>query len=174
MAEWAQTIISACAAAGAIAAALVTWWVYRDSKKPDVHAYLESNQERGYTLLVVENFGDGVAYDVEIDGFDISDMPKNSLTDILEKSFVVKGIPMLVPHAKRSTIVGENIILKAYLKEEVQEVMVRFSGRKANRSTKIYENACMLEVASYAGSAYADSLLYTIAKAQAKIAGINM
>ena len=174
MIEWTQTIISACAAAGAIAAALVTWWVYRDRKKPDVYAYLESAQDRGITSLVVENFGDGVTYDVAIGGFDVSYMPKNSLTDRVRKSFVVKGVPMLVPHAKRSTVIGENLVLGVYLKEEVQEVTVRFSGKSARGSMKTYENKCMLEVASFSSSTSADSLMYTIAKAQAKIAGIDM
>lgn len=62
-----QTIIAACAAIGAIAAAIVTWWVYRDSRKPDVVVYLERVGANGNIHLTLKNIGSGMAYDVEID-----------------------------------------------------------------------------------------------------------
>ncbi len=64
---WLQTIISACAAIGAIAAAIVTWWVYYDSRRPDVVAYLERVGANGNIHLTLKNVGSAMAYDVRID-----------------------------------------------------------------------------------------------------------
>jgi len=174
MADWVQTIISACAAIGAISAALVTWWVYRDSRKPDVQVFFEADTDRSVVMLAVENFGEGVAYNVSIDGFDFSSMPKNDFTKKAKESFVSRGIPMLVPHARRETVIGENVTLDICLGDKTIDVDVRFDGKTVTGSMKGYVNRCHLDISSFRGSMHANSLLYTIAKAQAEMAGISM
>lgn len=98
MMAWAQTIISACAAIDAIAAALVTWWVYCYNRKPDVVAYLEHPESSSMINLTLKSMGSGMAYDVTID---------NSVLPCSPPSFErclrsLKYVSVLAPGTSRS------------------------------------------------------------------------
>ena len=62
--------IQIASTAATIAAVFVALYVHHDSKTAQVAAYLEHDRDHGAMLLMVKNFGSGIARDIEIDGFD--------------------------------------------------------------------------------------------------------
>ena len=98
--EWVQTIIAVCAALGAISAAIVTWWVYRDSKNPEAITYLERSTKSGAIYLVIKNIGKGAAYDVRIDSSKLPSQPSD--IEAYLRSFA--GVSVLAPQSSRSIL----------------------------------------------------------------------
>lgn len=68
-------------------------------------ACLEFDIDESIVYLIVQNLGNGVAYDIHFSAYDESFFMDQFRPHVLE-SFVAKGIPLLVPGSKRSTIVA--------------------------------------------------------------------
>lgn len=96
--EWGTFILSCVSAVVAVVSALVAYWVYRSQTYPDEIAYVGPIAEPSRLVaLFVENIGNAPAYDV---GFRVSsgDLPiADDLRADVASSFLVLGIPMLVP-----------------------------------------------------------------------------
>lgn len=96
---------SVSAAIGAIASACIAFLVYHRSKSPFVIAYIELND--GRFRFTVENIGFSPALDIRtnIEGKYLYD---DELEHLLGESFIERGIAVLVPGGKRSTVIGRS------------------------------------------------------------------
>ena len=100
-----ETLLSFVSAIAAIAAVVVSIVVFADSKKPDIIAYLKFDFDHRALFFIVENVGKGVAKEITITGFDTA-VVKKELREKFDSSFVIRGIPMLVPGDKRGAIIN--------------------------------------------------------------------
>jgi hypothetical protein len=147
--------------AAAIAAVFVALYVHHDSKTAQVVAYLEHDRDHGAMLLMVKNFGSGIARDIEIDGFDCP-TSDNKLGGYIAKSFIFRGIPMLVSGASRSTVIMSGKDLSEF-SDSRNEITLKYCVRSFWGRQKTVEDRCVLDYYSFAGSTYTKSDIHEIA-----------
>ena len=154
-------VIQIASTAAAIVAVFVALYVHHDSKTAQVASYLEHDRDHGAMLLIVKNFGSGIARDIEIDGFDCP-TSDNKLSEYIAKSFIVRGIPMLVPGASRSTVIlcGRDL---SEFSDSSNEITLRYHVRSFWGRRKTVEDKCVLDYYSFAGSTYTKSDMHEIA-----------
>ncbi len=102
--DLANTIAAWGSCAAAIVAVIVALYVSYKAELPEVVAYLKYDRDHVYMYLVVKNCGNGVARNVKLSGFDY-DMADAKMAKLLRKSFVERGIPVLIPGAERSSTI---------------------------------------------------------------------
>ena len=153
--------IQIASTAATIAAVFVALYVHHDSKTAQVAAYLEHDRDHGAMLLMVKNFGSGIARDIEIDGFDCPTSDKR-LSEYIAKSFIVRGVPMLVPGASRSTVIlcGRDL---SEFSDSSNEIVLKYHVRSFWGRQKTVEDRCVLDYYSFAGSTYTKSDMHEIA-----------
>ena len=78
-------------------------WTVHESRRPQLVAFLERVRDKSCVLFVIENFGTGVASDIEISGFNYA-LAGECERRTVGRSFVKTGIPMLVPSARRGAL----------------------------------------------------------------------
>lgn len=88
-------------------------------------ACLEFDSDENIVYLIVQNLGNGVAYDIHFSAYDESIFMDQFRPHVLE-SFVAKGIPLLVPGSKRSTIVAGGRMMDEML-EKTSALTVSYS-----------------------------------------------
>lgn len=88
-----------------VASFIVAYCVYRDPGKPYVVVFLEHDRDHECLSLVVSNLGKSAAKDIVFSDFNYSFVGNEFRNYIDTKSFLKKGIPMLVPGASRSTVI---------------------------------------------------------------------
>ena len=134
--------IFACALATlcSIGAMGIAIWTVHESRRPQPVAFLE-------------NFGTGVASNIEISGFDYALVGEGEKKNV-ERSFVETGIPMLVPSARRDTLLlsGANDTKKRL--DVSCSVTLRYSERGLLGRPKHREEEFLLDMGSFAGSLY--------------------
>lgn len=86
--------IFACALATlcSIGAMGIAIWTVHESRRPQPVAFLEHVRDKSCILFVIENFGTGVASNIEISGFDYALVGEGEKKNV-ERSFVETGIP---------------------------------------------------------------------------------
>lgn len=84
------------------------------------------------------------------------------------KSFVAKGIPILVPGAKRTTVVAAGKIMTE-LGDKSSDIHVAYEELGFFGKKKQVEEVFTLDYTSFAGSLYAQSDTYLIRRALEKI-----
>ena len=144
--------------AAAIISAVSLWiaiLVNHDAKRPQIMACLEFDSDESIVYLIVQNLGNGVAYDIHFSAFDESIFMDQFRPHVLE-SFVAKGIPLLVPGSKRSTIVAGGHMMDEML-EKTSALTVSYSARGLIRKRVRVEEDFILEYSSFSGALYADS-----------------
>lgn len=116
-------------------------------------AFLEHVRDKSCVLFVIENFGTGVASNIEIGGFDYALVGEREKENV-ERSFVETGIPMLVPGARRDTLLlgGVNEMRKRL--DVSCSVTLRYSERGLLGRPKRREEEFLLDMGSFAGSLY--------------------
>lgn len=145
----------------------VAIWVNHDSKKPQVIATFEFDSDKNIVYLVVQNLGGGAAYDVRFSGYDEEIFMDQFRPHVL-KSFVTKGIPILVPGSKRSTIVAGGRIVDA-MQDMSSEVTVTYCERGLIRRRVEVSEEFTLEYSSFSGALYTDSETKRVRKALEKM-----
>lgn len=147
--------IVACALAtlcsiGAMGIAVLT---VHESRRPQPVAFLEHVRDKSCVLFVIENFGTGVASNIEIGGFDYALVGEREKENV-ERSFVETGIPMLVPGARRDTLLlgGANEMRKRL--DVSCSVTLRYSERGLLGRPKRREEEFLLDMGSFAGGLY--------------------
>mgnify|MGYP004493612691 CR=1 FL=1 len=66
-------------------------------------------------MFEVKNLGKGLAKDVKVDSFDF-DLVQDKYRDyVRERSFLTKGIPVLVPEANRNTVILDGPEIKTLI-----------------------------------------------------------
>ena len=144
--------------AAAIISAVSLWiaiLVNHDAKRPQIMACLEFDSDESVVYLIVQNLGNGVAYDIHFSAYDESIFMDQFRPHVLE-SFVAKGIPLLVPGSKRSTIVAGGRMMGEML-EKTSALTVSYSERGLIRKRIRVEEDFILEYSSFSGALYTDS-----------------
>ena len=144
--------------AAAIISAVSLWiaiLVNHDAKRPQIMAWLEFDSDENIVYLIVQNLGNGVAYDIHFSAYDESIVMDQFRPHVLE-SFVAKGIPLLVPGSKRSTIVAGGRMMDEML-EKTSALTVSYSERGLIRKRVRVEEDFILEYSSFSGALYTDS-----------------
>lgn len=118
-------------------------------------ACLEFDSDENIVYLIVQNLGNGVAYDIHFSAYDESIFMDQFRPHVLE-SFVAKGIPLLVPGSKRSTIVAGGRMMDEML-EKTSALTVSYSERGLIRKRVRVEEDFILEYSSFSGALYTDS-----------------
>lgn len=78
-------------------------WTVHESRRPQLVALLERVRDKSCVLFVIENFGTGVASDIEVSGFNYA-LAGECERRTVGRSFVETDIPMLVPSARRDAL----------------------------------------------------------------------
>lgn len=147
--------IFACALATlcSIGAMGIAIWTVHESRRPQPVAFLEHVRDKSCILFVIENFGTGVASNIEISGFDYALVGEGEKKNV-ERSFVETGIPMLVPSTRRDTLLlsGANDTKKRL--DVSCSVTLRYSERGLLGRPKHREEEFLLDMGSFAGSLY--------------------
>lgn len=171
MLENANLAVNVLAAFGAIAAVFVSIYLYWAAQRPDVIAYLSHDRDNGCVLFEVKNLGKGVAEDVNIDSFDFGLVQEKYRNYVRERSFLTKGIPVLVPEAYRNTVLLDGPEIKNF-DSVVSQVSLSYK-RKGFFGQKTEKRCFPLDYYSFCGSIYKKSDLYKLRIAAEVIAGIR-
>ena len=128
-------------------------WTVHDSRRPQPVAFLEHVRDKSCVLFVIENFGTGVASSIEISGFDYALVGEREKENV-ERSFVETGVPMLVPGARRDTLLlGGADDMRKRLGASCA-VTLSYSERGLLGRSKRREEEFLLDMGSFAGSLY--------------------
>ena len=112
-----------------------------------------------------------MAEDVKIDSFNF-DLVQDKYRDFVrERSFLTKGIPVLVPEAYRNTVILDGPEIKNF-DLVVSQVTLSYK-RKGFFGPKIEKRSFPLDYNSFCGSIYKKSDLYKLRIAAEVIAGIR-
>lgn len=171
MLENANLIVNVLAASGAIAAVFVSLHIYWAAQKPNIIAYLSHDRDNGCVLFEVKNLGKGVAMDLKIDSFDFGLVQDKYRDFVSERSFLTKGIPVLVPGAYRNTVILDGPDIKNF-DSIVSQVSLSYK-RKGFFGLKTEKRGFPLDYYSFCGSIYKKSDLHALRVATEVIAGIK-
>lgn len=164
-----QIVACALATLCSIGAIGVAVWTVRESRRPQPVAFLEHVREKSCVLFVIENFGTGVAQNIEISGFDYALVGECEKENV-KRSFVETGIPMLVPGARRDTLLlgGANDMGKRL--DVSCSVTLRYNERGLLGRSKRREEEFLLDMGSFAGSLYTMSDFHNLVVATKSMA----
>ncbi len=148
-----QIVACALATLCSIGAMGIAVWTVHESRRPQPVAFLEHVRDKSCILFVVENFGTGIASNIEISGFDYALVGEGERKKV-EHSFVETGIPMLVPGARRDTVllIGADDMRKR--PDASCVVTLCYSERGLLGRPKHREEEFLLDMGSFAGSLY--------------------
>lgn len=148
-----QIVACALATLCSIGAMGIAVWTVHDSRRPQPVAFLEHVRDKSCVLFVIENFGTGVASSIEISGFDYALVGECEKENV-ERSFVETGVPMLVPGARRDTLLlGGADDMRKRLGASCA-VTLSYSERELLGRPKRREEEFLLDMGSFAGSLY--------------------
>ena len=170
MPEWINLVVNILTMFGTVAAVVVALYLYWASQRPDVIAYLSHDRDNGCVVFVVENVGKGVARDVKFESFEFDLVQEKHRDFVRERSFLAKGIPVLVPGANRNTVVLDGSEIKDH-DSFAPEVTVTYRRRRF-RGYKTETRSFPLDYYSFAGSIYTKSDLHRLTLATEAIAAI--
>ena len=154
----------------AVAAVVVSLFIYYHDKRPDVVAYIDANPEKSSVYFIVENIGKGVAYDISISSFDFEMAEQGVFREMAEKSFIVKGVPMLTPGKSRSTIISTPKYVSDHLADSKSMVTVTCKRKSLGGIMRDQKSEFMLDYYSFSHILRVDSDAHVIAKSVEKIA----
>lgn len=155
-------------AIAAFVAVYVALYVNHDAKSPQVVAFLEHDQDHGCMIFAVANYGNGIARNIAISGFDYS-LVMETLRSKAEASFISDGIPLLVPGASRRTIILAGSEMKSF-SDRNAIVEISYESKGFPFGMKRTTEKFVLDYKSFSESVYTDSDEHRIAVAVEKIA----
>lgn len=159
-----QTIVETISAAGSVFAVCVAMWTVHESQRPQVAVFLEHDRDEADVRLVVKNFGNGIARNIQISNFDFS-LVQPELKEEIKKSFLTNGIPVLVPGASRDTILFAG---RSALREHdglATTVGLSYEEKSLFGRIKTNVDTFELDTVSFYGSIYSNSDIYLTRKA---------
>lgn len=148
-----QIVACALATLCSIGAMGIAVWTVHESRRPQPIAFLEHVRDKSSVLFVIENFGTGVASNIEISGFDYALVGERERKKV-KCSFVETGIPMLVPGARRDTLLLSGADDMGKRLGVSCAVTLCYSERGLLGRTKHREEEFLLDMGSFAGSLY--------------------
>ena len=179
--DWTVVAGTWAAAIAGIAAVIASVWIFADSKRPEIVAYITRDEDAGSVLLVVANVGGGCAYDVSLSDFDMTfvglegadDAKFEGHREMVRESFVFKGIPMLAPGDTRCTVVCNCGYAVANLEGRTSDISATYyTAKKHPRFMwwKRKRGSFTLDYYSFAHTLYSKSNEYRIMQALEKMA----
>lgn len=150
---------------GAIGAAVWTVW---ESRRPQPIVFLEHGRDKACVLIAVQNFGSGVARELEIVGFDYEVMVGERYRETVAGSFVGTGIPLLVPGARRDTLILAGPADLHGHEAARCDVTLKYKEKGILGRDREVKEGFVLDIGSFAGSVYSASEIHEIAKASKK------
>ena len=170
MSDCLNLVINILTMLGTIAAVVAALYFYWASQLPDIIAYLSHDRDNDCVVFIIENVGKGVAENVKFESFDF-DLVQEKYRDFVRKrSFLSKGIPILVPGANRSTVVLSGPEIKG-CDMLVSNVGIAYQ-RKRFWWYKTEKRSFSLDYYSFAGTIYTKSDLHRLTVAVEAIADI--
>jgi hypothetical protein len=158
--DLANTIAAWGSCAAAIVAVIVALYVSYKAELPEVVTYLKYDSDHVCMYLVVKNCGNGVARNVKLSGFDY-DMADAEMAKLLRKSFVERGIPVLVPGAERSSTIQAGNSMCEH-EDDSCVVTVSYDEKSFLRRSKTVSEDFTLDFYSFSGSMYVMSDVHGI------------
>ena len=154
-------ILSLVSVLAACAAVYVALYVNYRAELPQVVLYLEHDDDLSCMYIVAANLGKGVAWDIQFPDFDFT-IVQDDNRDYAARSFLAKGIPVLVPGAKRRTIVADGD-MKGLADLSVSGTL-RYRQRKmlGRGRSKPVEAPYVLDYYSFSGNLYTSSDMHAI------------
>ena len=153
---------------GSIAAVFVALYVNYDVKRPTIVAFLRHDADHSCMDFIVVNQGNGVAYDIQIQGFDYA-LADEKFSTVIRESFITKGIPALIPGEQRKTTISAGVSM-GELADRSADVVVSFREKRFlfgwHRQTQVFT----LDYYSFSKSLYPQSDLHQIKDGVQKIA----
>lgn len=168
MVDYLSSISGIVSSVAVVASFIVAYCVYRDSGKPYVVVFLEHDRDHGCLSLVVSNLGNSAAKDVTFSDFNYSFVGNEFRNYIETKSFLKKGIPMLVPGASRSTVILAGSM--SSFADMNGQVKIAYKQKSIFRFWLKKTDCFTLDYYSFSGSVYLKSDLHRVAVALEKIA----
>lgn len=142
---------------------------------PQVVSYLDFDGDKNTVYFVVANMGKGVAYDISFSEYD-EKIVSEQFRGYARESFIAKGIPILVPGAKRSTVVAAGRILEI-MERESTPILVTYYVKGFLFKRKKVSEEFVLDYSSYAGSLHttsdAHAIKVAVEKAEKDLVKIN-
>lgn len=143
-------------AIGTVAAVFVALYVYLADKRPDVVAFLDVDTDTGSLSFAVANYGNSVARDIRIEGFDNSFcMPQ--FRDKVAQTFVFRGVPCLVPGGIRKTSIATTDWAAKNLSDKECTITVTYVRKGLFGSLRKERESFVLDYLSFANSLYTKS-----------------
>lgn len=167
MTEVFGTIGTMASAFVSILALIVAIRVNHQAGLPQIIAYIDIDHDKNAVSFIVSNVGRGVAYNVSLSGFD-NEIISERFRDDVHKSFISKGIPILVPGASRKTIIAAGRIMDE-MGERVSPITVTYFERGMLRKRKKVCEEFILDYVSLTGSIYTPSDEHEICNAIKKM-----
>lgn len=164
-----QIVACTLATLCSIGAMGIAVWTVHESRRPQPVAFLEHVRDKSCVLFVVENFGTGIASNIEISGFDYALVGEDERKSV-ERSFVETGIPMMVPGARRDTLLlGGAGDMRERLDVSCS-VTLHYNERGLLGGSRHREEEFLLDMGSFAGSLYTMSDFHNLVAAAKNIA----
>lgn len=161
--DWVQVAalaVSTIAAISAIASVVIAYKVYRRNTNPRVVAYIDKADT--LLLLVIANIGSSPALDVQID-IDGKVTYADPFEAEFGRSFVSRGVPVLMPGSARSTVIGP---AGAFPKVPKRMPVAKVSYKNSHRSLAIrFEDEYELDWTSFALALHAQDAQADMARA---------
>lgn len=164
-----QIVACALATLCSIGAMGIAVWTVHESRRPQPVAFLKHVRDKSCVLFVIENFGTGVASKIKISGFDYALVGECERKNV-ERSFVETSIPMLVPGARRDTLLLSGASDMKKRLDVSCSVTLRYSERGLLGRPKHREEEFLLDMGSFAGSLYTMSDFHNMVVATEGIA----
>lgn len=151
-----------------IAAVFVALYVSYKASLPQVIAYLDFDEDHNLMYFVVENSGAGVAYDIRFLNFG-EQIVQESLREIVGRSFIHNGVPVLAPGKIRRTLIAAGRMQDEMENYSAKVTVVYKEKSMFLRRNKTVKEPTVLEYRSYTGSLYAHSDMHEMKMSLDKI-----
>ena len=147
-----------------ITATIINYLFFRSQIDPNIIVYVTLDNDRAtIILLVIENIGKGLAYDISFKtnreipehafGFENAKMPES-----MKSGPLVSGIPALGPSARRVITWGQYGGLKKGIGEEVINITIKYKSKNTIiPGYKHHETYCPIEIMSFKGTEASDT-----------------
>lgn len=146
------TSVSGMAAAVTL---LISIWSNYEMKRPQVVASLELDTDKNSVELIVHYYGNKPAYNLRFASFS-NGIVMSEFRDLVCSSFVRKGIPVLIPGARRFTIVAAGAGMQKLANERATVQLVYEEKLPLGFRRRVREEF-VLDYVSFSGALYQGS-----------------
>lgn len=122
---------------------LISIWSNYEMKRPQVVASLELDTDKNSVELIVHYYGNKPAYNLRFASFS-NGIVMSEFRDLVCSSFVRKGIPVLIPGARRFTIVAAGAGMQKLANERATVQLVYEEKLPLGLDAEFARNSCWI------------------------------